>query len=77
MIELPRFNDVIDPKLRAWNRLNVIYNLKEMANNKTAVRYSEKFSKKDKFNILQLSTKIANDGYENVRREILRTRNSH
>lgn len=77
MTELPTFNDVKDPTLRAWNRLNVIYNLKEMTAGKAVTRYADKFNKKDKITILKLASKVSNDNYENVRREIIRNRNSH
>lgn len=77
MIEMPTFNDVKDPILRTWNRLNIIYNMKEMANNHLSTRYAERFNKKDKIALLRMAAKVANDGYENTRREILRTRNSH
>lgn len=75
MIEMPTFNDVANPTLRTWNRLNVIYNMKEMSNNNIATRYANRFNKKDKIALLRMASKVANDGYENVRREILRTRN--
>jgi len=77
MIEMPTFNDVANPTLRTWNRLNIIYNMKEMKSNSLATRYAERFNKKDKIALLRMASKVANDGYETVRREILRTRNSH
>lgn len=77
MTEMPHFNDIANPTLRTWNRLNVIYNTKEMLNEGVASRYASRFNKKDKIALLRMAARVANDGYETVRREILRTRNSH
>lgn len=77
MTEMPTFNDVREPTLRTWNRLNVIYNMKEMTTGKLSSRYAEQFNKKDKIALLRMAVRVVNDGYENVRREIIRTRNSH
>lgn len=76
MTEMPHFNDIANPTLRTWNRLNVIYNMKEMANEGMASHYAKRFNKKDKIALLRMAAKVANDGYETVRREILRTRNA-
>lgn len=68
----PSFKEITDPKLRAWNRLNVIFNIKEAVHNAAATEYAKQFSKEDKFMIVLLSAKIVKEGYENVRREFLK-----
>lgn len=70
------FKDVINPTLRNWNRVNVFYNIKEFRGNAVAMDYIKKFNKKDKVSILTLMNQIANDGYENVRRNIIRMNNA-
>jgi len=42
------FNDVLNPQLRAWNRLNIIFNIKELLkNNPMSVEYASQFKKND------------------------------
>ncbi len=68
----PTFHEITDPKLRAWNRLNVIFNMKETVGNAASVDYSKQFDKQDKIAIVLLAAKVIKQGYENVRREFIR-----
>lgn len=70
------FNEVRNPTLRAWNRLNAIFNMKELIkNNAMAVNYMKKFNHKDQVAIAVLAAQITKNGYENTRREIMRKNN--
>ena len=75
MINYPTFDDVNDPVIRAWNRLNIIYNMKDMNNNHRVHHYTKNFRRKDAIAILRLAARIDTEGYENVRREIIRKNN--
>jgi hypothetical protein len=72
LVPYPTFDDISDPKLRAWNRLNVIFNLKENVHNNASTDYAKQFDKEGKFQIILLSSYIVKHGYENTRREIFR-----
>jgi hypothetical protein len=70
------YTEVKSPILRAWNRLNTIFNMKELlGNDKLAVRYMKKFPREDQLAIWALSARIIQNGYENTRREIMRDNN--
>lgn len=66
------FKDVSNPTLRAWNRLNTIFNIKEEHGNAVAVGYSKQLSKEDNASIFLMANYVTAKGYENVRREIFR-----
>ena len=69
----PLFNDVRSTVLRNWNRLNIIYNIKELLkNNSLSVKYFKQFSKNDQVHIYGLAARVQTEGYENVRRSIIR-----
>lgn len=73
----PTFDEIRNPILRNWNRINVIFNMKEMfKNNDMVSRYMKKFNHDDQIAIGRLAIKIKKTGYENVRREIIRNNNS-
>ena len=72
---LPLFNNVRDKQLRAWNRLNIIFNIKEMLNNTLAKEYTEQFKGPDLVEIGRMAIRVRNKGYENTRREIMRNNN--
>lgn len=72
----PLHSETVNPVLRAWNRLNTIFNMKEfLKNDKMAVNYMKQFPREDQVAIGLLSLKITKNGYENVRREIMRANN--
>lgn len=66
------FHHVKNPVLRAWNRLNTIYNIKEMFGNSLAVNYTKQFKHKHKIELLKLHERVKKEGYCNVRRSIIR-----
>lgn len=66
------FDEIQNPIVKAWNRLNTIYNMKEQGGNAIALKYAAKFDKFERIQILTLSLAVAKDGYENVRRMIMR-----
>lgn len=71
----PLFHEVISPTLRTWNRVNVIFNIKEILNNNAlAIKYMQQFDKADQVAIAVMCFKITKDGYENTRRYIMRNR---
>lgn len=69
---LPTFDDIMEPKLQAWNRLNIIFNLKENVNDNAVSEYTKQFTKEGKFAIFSLAAYITKHGYENTRREIFK-----
>lgn len=72
---LPLFNNVLNKELRAWNRLNIIFNVKEMLNNDRAQEYATQFKGPDLVEIGKMAIRIKRNGYENTRREIMRKNN--
>jgi hypothetical protein len=73
----PTFDEIKNPILRNWNRLNVIFNMKEfLKNNDMVTRYMKKFDKTDQIAIGRLAIEIKKNGYENTRRSIIRANNA-
>ena len=64
------FNDIEDVGHRAWNRLNIITNLKEDGRAHDAASYLDKLSDPDKFSIGLLLMAIKKKGLETVKREL-------
>lgn len=71
------FKDVDNPSIRAWNRSNTIYNIKERHGNAVATKYAAKFGKNDLFAVYTIMALVAKEGYENIRREIFRGEVAH
>ncbi len=70
------FTDVINPTIRAWNRANTIYNIKERHGDKVASNYVSKLERNDQLAVFSTMMTVARDGYENVRRAIFREANA-
>lgn len=70
------FTDVINPTIRAWNRANTVYNIKERHGDKVASNYVAKLERTEQLAIFSTMMTVARDGYENVRRSIFREANS-
>ena len=68
----PLFNDVKNPTLRTWNRLNIIYNMKKLVGNAVSQKYTGKFKHDDLARIMKLSKHIETNGYEQTRRDIMK-----
>lgn len=66
------FNDVLNPSIRTWNRVNTIYNIKEQHGSVLSSRYAQKLGKTALVQIYALMLGIKEKGYEEVRREIFR-----
>jgi hypothetical protein len=64
------FNDVDDVGHKAWNRLNVITNLKEDGRPHDAQSYLSKLSNADKMSIGLLIMAIKKKGLETVKKEL-------
>ena len=64
------FNDIEDAGHKAWNRLNIITNLKEDGRAHDASSYLNKLSDTDKFAIGLLLMAIKKKGLETVKREL-------
>ncbi len=77
MTDFPTFDEILDPKLRAWNRINMIFNIKELIGNDIATEYVKQFDRADKVAIFVLGNTIVIRGYENTRREIFRSLNAY
>lgn len=73
----PMFNHVRNPNLRAWNRINVVYNLKEIVhNNVLSVKYVAQFTRNDQLAIHSMLAYIEREGYEQARRDLFRSLNN-
>lgn len=70
--ELPLFNNVEDTGHKAWNRLNIINNLKTADRQRDAAAYLDKLCKEDKMAIGLLLMAIKKKGLDTVRRELNR-----
>lgn len=66
------FNEVVNPVIKAWNRLNTIYNIKEQHGSVLARRYAEQLSKPDLTSVYLLIASVDAKGYEQTRRDIYR-----
>lgn len=71
--ELPLFNDITDSGHRAWNRLNIITNLKEDGRPHDAAKYLEKLNKADQLAVGLLLIAIKKKGIEKVKAELNRS----
>lgn len=72
----PTFSYIRNSTLRNWNRLNIIYNIKEfLRNNSLAIKYFKQFKLADKKAIYELINRVKKEGYANVRRSIIRNNN--
>ncbi len=70
------FTDVINPTIRAWNRANTVYNIKERHGDAVASNYLKKMDKHSQTAVYTTMLTVAKDGYENVRRAIFRETNA-
>jgi hypothetical protein len=70
------FNDVTDPVLRSWNRLNTLYNIRERFRGDVYQTYRDQFEKDDLISILKMGLRVEVEGYENVRREMMKEYNA-
>lgn len=68
--ELPLFNEIEDVSHRAWNRLQIINNLKTAERPREAASYLDKLKEVDKMSIGLLLMAINKKGIETVRKEI-------
>lgn len=66
------FHDIEDPKLRAWNRVNMMFNLDEEMSSNQATLYLEQFNDKDRAAVLATLVAINKQGYDTVRRKLIR-----
>ncbi len=71
------FNDVLNPSIRAWNRANTIYNIKERHGNSVATKYVKLLPKSEQLSVYTVMVLVAKEGYENIRREIFRNEVNH
>ena len=66
------FDEIKNPIVKAWNRLNTIYNMKEQGGNTLATKYADMFDKFERIQIMTLAMAVQRDGYEQTRRTIMR-----
>ena len=71
------FDEIRDPNLRTWNRLNAMFNMKEVFGEQSqmALNYLKKFTQQDRILLAKMAININQNGYENTRREIMRLNN--
>jgi hypothetical protein len=71
--EFPLFNSISNPSHRAWNRLNIINNLKSARRGRDAANYLDKLDEAGKLGIAILLMSIKKRGLESVRAELGRS----
>ena len=71
--ELTLFNDIENSSHKAWNRLNLIANLKEAGRGNDASNYLDKLSDTDKASIALMLLAIQKKGLEEVKKELNRS----
>lgn len=68
--ELSLYNDIENIGHRAWNRLNIINNLKSAGRPQDAANYLNKLKETDKMSIGLLLMAIKKKGLETVKKEL-------
>ena len=68
------FNEIRNPTLRSYNRANTYMNIKDRHGPEVGKRYLKKFGKTDLLSIYSIMVTIARDGFEQTRRNFMRTR---
>ena len=66
------FNDVRDPSLQAWNRCNVINNIREAHGNSEAISYANALGQSGMNKVYFMFAYIKKHGWDNVSAEISR-----
>lgn len=75
MFGYENFNEIDDPKLRAWNRYNIAINILERYGRVVYTDYMNQFPREDIIVIARVAVDSFIDGYENTRRNFIRERN--
>ena len=75
MFGYENFNEIEDPKLRAWNRYNIAINILERYGRVVYTDYMNQFPREDIVAIARVAVNSFIDGYENTRRSFIRERN--
>jgi hypothetical protein len=70
------FNEVRNPNLRSYNRVNTFLNIRERHGPVIAHRYLEKFDRASKISMFKMVSDMATVGFENYRRSFMRTLNA-
>ena len=70
------FNDIRDDDLRTYNRINVFLNIRDRHGPVVSHGYLRKFSRMDQISIFKMMSQIRIVGFEQFRRNFLRTRNA-
>ena len=64
------FNDILNKKIQAWNRLNVLNTIKEDLGRNAAINYVAFFNKADNLRVAIMSAAVKKDGWDTVRKSI-------
>lgn len=67
------FNEIRNPILRSYNRANTYMNIKERHGKEVGMKYLKKFDHNGKLGIFSVMSVIARDGFEQTRRNLIRT----
>ncbi len=77
IISFPLYHDVLNPTLRTWNRVNTLFNIKELVkNNSVAVEYMKQLDRNEQLAVWTMCLQIIRNGYENTRRDIMKVNNA-
>lgn len=68
------FNEIRNPTLRSYNRANTYMNIKDRHGPEVGKRYLKKFGRNDILGIYSIMAAIHRDGFEQTRRNFMRTR---
>lgn len=67
------FNDIRNPILRSYNRANTYMNIKERHGSEVGKKYLKKFDRNNQLGIFSIMRVIHRDGFEQTRRNLIRT----
>jgi hypothetical protein len=70
------FDYVKNPTLRTYNRINVYLNVKERHGNDVGKNYLKQFNRNEQLEIFSMLRQMAEIGYEQFRRNLIRERNA-
>lgn len=70
-VELSNFNEIKDPYLRAFNRVQVAYNLVADGREHTSKEYMSQFSEPDRVAFAMVTQDIREQGFPTVRKNIV------
>jgi len=73
LANLPRFNDVENNSLQAWNRCVITFNICKDLGQEYGKKYVEEFNAKEKLNMMAMFSSVKTEGYEATRAQVMKS----